>query len=324
MELPTIVITLTTATTQIYRYVPIFLLFSGLIGNAMSCLVFVQNTLRSNPCTWYFLAATIANIIYLLTLLSPMLDAWNKVYNLINTIPILCKITMFIILITRTLSLWPIALASIDRYLASSTDPHRRQLRNRKPALFWLSMICLVFTLIWAESIYCFDANLLYTPIPCYTKSDACRLYNDITLSLITIITPSLLMLIFGLLTISNIRQSKRLAQPSSTEAVIPSGNSRKLERTLTKMLLLQVFLAIILNLPHALCILYLTITFDQVKTLVQHVTDGFIFNVLLLLPFVSSCISFYIYTLSGSVFRRTFKQSLKKAFGKLKPKHQA
>lgn len=168
---------------------------------------------------------------------------------------------------------------------------------------------------VWAESIYCFDANLITTPIPCYTRSITCHFYNDVTLALFTIIVPSMLMLIliFGLLTINNIHHSKRLVQPINAATNVRRGRSGKLERVLTKMLLLQVLSMIVFNPPHAVHIFYLTVTFYQAKTSLQRVTDGFNFNTLLLLPFTSSCISFYVHTLSGSIFRQTLRQIFRK-----------
>ena len=307
------ILTLNNISTQFSRYIPIALLLFGVIGNVLSCMVFSQRTLRANPCTWYFLTTSLSNLVYLSTSFSPMLDAWNEAWNLINTSDGLCKLTMFIVLIARSLSLWLIVLATVDRYLASSSNANRRQLRSSKQASCWILVICVVTVAVWAESIYCFDANLINTPIPCYTRSIACHFYNDITLALFTITVPSMLMLGFGLLTINNIHHSKRLIQPTNAETNVSQGRSRKLERVLTKMLLLQVLLMIVFNLPHAVHIFYLTITFYQAKTPLQQVTDGFIFNILLLLPFTSSCISFYVHTLSGSIFRQTLRQIFRK-----------
>ena len=303
------ILTLNNISTQINRFIPIVLLLFGLTGNALSCLVFLQRALRTNPCTWYFLAASLSNMAFLTTLLSPLLDAWNEDWNLMNTIGGLCKFTMLVILTARSLSIWLIVLATIDRYLASSSDARRRQMRSSKQAARWIIITCVVSVAVWAESVYCFDGNLINTPIPCYTRSVECRFYNDITLALFTITVPSVIMLVFGLLTINNIHQSKRLIEPSNTATNVSQGHSRKLERHLTRMLLLQVLLIVAFNLPNAGHVLYLSITFYQEKTVLERVTDGFIFNILLLLPFISCCISFYVHTLSGSIFRQTLRQ---------------
>lgn len=318
-----IIININNIYKQIYRYVPIFLFIFGTFGNLISILVFIQRALRTNPCATYFLAASLSNLIYLMTLLSPMLDAWNETYNLISTISELCKLTMFIILVARTLALWFIVLATIDRYLISSPNNNLRQMSNSKQCYRCIIIICIIAILVWIESIYCFDANLVGTPIKCYTTSQTCHLYNDLTLALLTITIPTIVMLIFGLLTIINMHQSRRRTDASvTTVTTVSNSRSRRTEQILTRMLFAQIFLIIILNLPHALFIIYLTITSDQSLTPVQGTINGFIFNLLLLLPFLSSCISFLLYTLSGKIFRETLVQLGKKLIILLKCNH--
>ena len=304
------ILTLKSISTQLHRFIPIVLLFFGVTGNVLSCLVFRQRALRTYPCTLYFLAASLSNLAFLTTLLPTMIGAWNEDWNLINTTDGLCKWTVFVLLTSRSLSIWLIVLATIDRYLASSANANRRQMRSSKQAARWILTTCVVSLAVWVESIYCFETNLINTPRPCYMRSIECRLYNDITLALFAIIVPSTTMLVFGLLMINNIQQSKRMLQQSNTATNMPQGQySCKLEHHLTRMLLLQVLLVVVFNLPQAVHIFYLATTFYQEKTPLQQVTDGFIFNILLLLPFTSCCISFYVHTLSGSIFRQTLRQ---------------
>ena len=293
-------------TQKTYRYAPIFLLMFGIIGNLLSCLVFSQRVLRTNPCAIYFLAVSISNLVFLPTQLSTILGSWDQSLNLTNNISGLCKLMMFIILTTRTLILWFLVLATIDRYLISSSNINRRRMSSLKQSHRCIVITCVAAILIWAESTFCFDANRIEMPVQCYTTSDQCHLYNSIALSLIAIAIPSILMFIFGLLTIINIRQSRRNIGPNTmtvTVTVMP-GKIRRNEHNLTQMLLTQVFLIIILNFPYAMFILYLTITDFQQKTVVQEVVNGFIFNTLILLPFIFSSISFLFYTLVGKVFR--------------------
>jgi hypothetical protein len=103
-----------------------------------------------------------------------------------------------------------------------------------KKAQLCIAIACTITILIWAETIYCFDANLIGNPLKCYTTSEECRLYNDITLALITITIPSILMLIFGLLTTVNIHQSRQRIHPSMNTVNISNSRSRKTEQTLT------------------------------------------------------------------------------------------
>ena len=307
------IINLTNILKQIYRYFPIFLLLFGGIGNSLSCLVFLQRALRKNPCALYFLAASISNIVYLSTLTSTMLDAWDETFNLMNTVSGVCKFTMLIILMSRTLSLWFIVLATIDRYLVSSPDENRRQMSSLKRSHQSIIIGCVLTLLMWGETFYCFDANLIGTPLKCFTTSSACRFYNDISVTLMSILIPSIIMLIFGGLTIANIHRSRERINPSMSITNALPSRSRKTEQNLTRMLLTQILLIVILNLPQAIFTFYLTITFDQPKTPVQGTLNGFIFNILLLFPFISCSISFLLYTLAGKIFRQTFVEMAQK-----------
>ncbi|CAF2393942.1 unnamed protein product [Rotaria sp. Silwood2] len=304
---------------QINCYVPIFLLLFGIIGHLTSCLVFVQRTLRSNPCSIYFLAASLSNLIFLITLLGPMLNLWNKSLNLLITVSVLCKLSMFIVLVTRTLALWFIVLATIDRYLILCSSINQRQMKNLKQAYRLILIIAIVSIFIWIETIYCFDANLTGISIKCFVNSNVCLIYNNIILALISITIPSIMMLIFDLLTIVNIRQSRQIIHPSINTITVSNRRNRKIDWILTRMLLTQAFLIFLFNLPQAIHIFYLTITFYQPKTSVQGTIAGFIYYILLLLPFLSSCISFLLYLLNEKMFRETLIKLGKKIIERLK-----
>lgn len=57
------------------------------------------------------------------------------------------------------------------------------------------------------QLLYCYEANLLNTPLKCYEKTTACRLVTGLTYSLITVFLSLFLMLLFSLKAISNIHQ---------------------------------------------------------------------------------------------------------------------
>lgn len=316
------IISITNIYKQIFRHVPIVLILFGTIGNLMSCLVFTQRALRKNPCAFYFLIASISNIIYLTTLTSPTLDAWDEAFNLMNTVSGICKFAMLIIFTSRALSIWCIVFATIDRYLVSSAEQTRRQMSSLKRAYQLVIIACVSGLILWVETFYCFDANLIGTPIKCFTISNACRIYNDISVTFMSIIIPSMVMLIFGGLTILNIQQSRQRINPSVSVTIAPAARSRKTEQNFTQMLLTQVFLIVTFNLPHAIFTFYLTVTFDQPKTPVQGTLNGFIFNMLLLFPFISCSISFLLYTLTGKIFRQTLVQLVKQIVNCLNCQH--
>ncbi len=97
-----------------------------------------------------------------------MFDKWNT------------NSRAFILFHSRTIAFWLIALVSIDRWLSSSRNFHRRQMSNLKNVQRGL----FISTLLYIDLIY------------------------------FTILIPLSLIIIFGLITISNIRHSQNNIQP--------------------------------------------------------------------------------------------------------------
>ena len=146
---------------------------------------------------------------------------------------------------------------------------------------------------------------MLTTPVKCYAKSDACRIINDLSQALITTVVPSLLMLAFGLATIRNIRRSHMVLPVTLVVNTNNQTRTRKTDASLTRMLFLQVILLTIFNLPQAIQKFYLTYTFYQPKSPVQKAWESLLFAIALLLTYVPNCLPFYLYTFTGSVFRK-------------------
>jgi hypothetical protein len=61
----TLVVSLTTFTFQMNRYLSIYIILFGTIGNVLNLLIFYQPKHRSNPCAIYFFYASIAGLIAL-------------------------------------------------------------------------------------------------------------------------------------------------------------------------------------------------------------------------------------------------------------------
>lgn len=305
------------ASAQVNRYVSVVFLLSGLIGNTLCCIVFFERTLRSNPCVMYFLGASIFNIIALISGIPPrMLSNWNILPDLTETTSLLCKSRLVALFTTRNIASWLLACATIDRYLVSSPNVHIRLLSQQRKALGWIAIVCILSVLFWTETWYCFDANLVGTPIKCYAKSTSCRIFNDLAQSFVTTIIPSIVMLVFGLCMIRNIRRSHRV-QPSI--ATIGPVRRQKSDSALTKMLFLQVILLTVFNLPQAVQKFYLTYTFDQPKSPMQSAIESFVFNIVLLCTYVPNCIPFFLYILTGNLFRRRLIEIFQTMFQYLK-----
>ncbi len=124
-------------------------------------------------------------------------------------------------------------------------------------------------------------------------------------------------MMIFGMMTISNVRQTQRRLQPLPMSTLVatnkgtlpnPAQQQRRLKKTdrhLLVMLLFQVVSLTLLSLPFIISEIYVNVTVKQYKTPLQGAIVNFVFNFALLLIYLCGGIPFYIYTLcGGSVFR--------------------
>lgn len=230
------------ATTQLNCYFAVFIFLFGVVGNVLNTLVLSHRTLKKNPCSWLFLTSSIANLIAIISgLISRILSTWSL--DLTLTVGWICKFRAIILFTSRTIAFWLITLASIDRWLLSNHIVHRRQMSNLKNAQRGLLIIIFFSTLIYIHLIYCYDVNQADAPLKCYGPTLSCRLYSDLCLAFITIAIPLVLMMVFGLITISNIRKSLQAIRPAHLPTIKQPSLKRKTDRELTIMLFLQIIL---------------------------------------------------------------------------------
>lgn len=156
----------------------------------------------------------------------------------------MCKIRQLFLNINWAMGIWCLVGASIDRFLCSHhLATYRRWSTSRTARRFVLAMY-IFFTLVFVEVLYCFEASVPNVPVACYGRNIPCRLFNDWAALMFDIILPSLLLALFGVLTIRNVRY--RVVYPAVS--VMSSQNMgttrlpmRTNDRNLTRMLLVQV-----------------------------------------------------------------------------------
>lgn len=304
-----------TTSSTINCYFSICLFIFGMIGNVLNTLVLSQRSLRSNPCAWLFLASSIFNMISILSGL-PTRILSGRVILLTDRITWLCKVRVFTLLTSRTVASWLLVLATLDRWLLSCRKVHHRRKSKLKNAKRGTMIITIVTSLLYSPIFFCYQANLVNAPLKCYSKNIRCRVYADIIYAFITIITPLILMMIFGFITLSNIRKiheraSTMLLLPRLSQTASSSEHRQRLrsiDRHLLVMLLIQISFLILFTLPQVIEMIYLTITRNHIKSITQKNLEYSIFTFVLLLTYLASGMPFYIYTLSGGrVFRQAF-----------------
>ena len=185
------------ASAQLNRYFSIFIFVFGVLGNIINCLVLSRRTLRRNSCAFLFLVSSVASLVSILAgLTTRMLAGWAA--DLTSTIDVLCQLRAFALFVSRTMALWFLALASIDRWLSSSVDQERRRISSLKNTYKSLIVITFVSIVLYTQILFCYQANMVNTPLKCYGKTESCRMVTDLSYALISIILPIVVMIIFG------------------------------------------------------------------------------------------------------------------------------
>ncbi|CAF3163637.1 unnamed protein product [Rotaria sp. Silwood2] len=305
-------------TVQISRSLAVFIFLFGFVGNILNILVLSQRSYRSNSSAWLFISLSIVNLISLISGLGTiMIGGWTK--NPTDYIGVVCKLRAFFVFSTRTISTWLIVLATIDRWLLSSISVRRRQKSSLKNVQKWTVVIIVLSILLYSQQLYCYEANLIDTPLKCYGKTIVCRYCTDLSLAIVTVSAPLILMVLFGSLIISNVRQSQRRIQTlalrnvvSTTNKSLPSNAEsaerkfkQKIEHSLLRMLLSQVILIGIFTLPLCLDKFYSSVSGDH-GSHVELAINAFVYDLAILVYDISNGIPFYIYTLCGGiVFRK-------------------
>ena len=298
------------ATIQLNRYFSICIFLFGIVGNILNIAVLSQRTLRTNPCAFLFLASSVASLIAIFSgLFTRTTAGWAA--DLTSSITWLCQLRTFIVFASRNIAYALLALASIDRWLSSCYHVHRRQMITLKNAQKGLILISIFSCLLYAQMFYCYEANLIDAPLRCYGKTIACRLITDLTYAFAANIIPLIIMVIFGSMTIVNVRQTAR--RVNRIDVISTSGGIRrsslhrmkKLDHYLFLMLIVQVILFAVFTLPQNIQKFISLAQTNNIKSPLERAIESFIFNFFLLFAYLANGMSFYIYTLSGgNIFR--------------------
>ena len=291
------------------RYFCMTLLFFGTFGNVLNICIFTRAKLRSVPCSWYFLASTFSSLIALYTgCLTRVLTSYDYYPHTDLSKIIYCKFRTYLTFTNLSLSVWLIIGACIDRWASSSTNVQIRSFSNVKRAKQMIILITIIIYLVNGEMLYCFNGKFQSNIGSCQSISESCELYNNIALFFTYSLFPASLMLIFGLLTIRNIRRSRQQIVPS----IIPistNRNQRKTTKQMTIMLFVQVICSVLLSLPISIKNICIVFFQYRTKSKEEQQLENFFDVLFTLITLINSSISFYIFTLTGEIFRKELKQ---------------
>ena len=309
---------------QLNRYFALLILIFGTIGNVLNCCVLSQRILRANPCAVYFLISSIVNLVSILCgLTTRILASWQLDPTSDNDA--LCKLRAFLVFSSRTIGLWLITFATIDRWFLTSRQFSRRQQSSLPNTRRGILISFLLSIVLYSQMLYCYEAHRSDAPLACYGKSRRCRLLTDVVYSIFTISIPLILMVIFCLLIVANVHHLHIRIKAINMSSIVVSSRKKilKLKRTdyqLLRMLLVQVILLVMFCIPQALQKLYISWKPLGSETEFDDEVKVFLYNIELILAFIASGMPFYLYTLTGgTIFREASVNFLEVIYQKLK-----
>ncbi|CAF1411486.1 unnamed protein product [Adineta steineri] len=294
----------------------------GIIGHSLNIYVFTRPILRSNPCTRYFLAVTITgSFVTIFNMPLRLIQLMYPAYNPFGYSIASCKILSFIVMCARAFPCWFIALASIDRFLCSSTSATIRGWSSRRVATRAILVVTIIVPLFYLYVPIIFQN--IETVTKCPLAQTTFPLFNGIWNLLIFSLGPSIVMLIFGLLTIQHVRQSRKrivsqnIQVQNQTESITPAQQEqlkrqKTTDRQLLQMMLVQCVYFSLWSTPISVLYIYTALRINVVPDALQLAKDSLFTNITGVLSGTSACTSFYVFTLSSRLFRRELMELFK------------
>ena len=212
--------------SQINYYAPIVILTLGLAGAACNFITFTAAQLRGNSCAFYFLSASIFELLYVPFGLIVRFSFLYLGSTLINTSRAFCKIYALLLYALPLVANYLVVLASIDRCLSSSVHARLRAFSQIKVA--YRTAAAAVVTAF----VSCIHVLVVYDLRPrCSSMRGASAMFDSMFVVFWLGFIPHTLMLVFGSLTFANIRRTKRRITGQPAVAAVEATGSNKQQR---------------------------------------------------------------------------------------------
>jgi hypothetical protein len=258
------------------------LLVAGIVGNGMNIWIFSSvRTYRGTPCSFYFLVASVDNILYLLINLTTRILSGGYGIDFTTTSTVWCKTRSFLLSALGAISYNCSCLATIDQFLVTSRSVSLRRWSNIK----WAHRIIFVVIIIWCLSGVPYFVYYDISPISktCVNTNTFYIAYITTELLIVVYAGPLILLPVFGYLTYRNIRLIRVLAEGQAA-------------RQLAKMTLIQIVFVIISGVPYVILNIYNMITTEVSKDVDRQQKEYFASTIVLVTTYFHYVVCIFIF----------------------------
>jgi hypothetical protein len=297
---PNVIIQLLNNISQrLFAYVGLILFVFGTIGHVFNIISFARlESLKTLASSLFLLVSFISSQAVLTSgLLTRVILGFTGI-DPVDTSVAFCKARWMIRTISGAVSLTCICLAAIDRYFVSCHDVRRHRWITIKRAR-WAILISICF---WSSI---FSSYAVYYTAP---KPLSCTIANPIFAYFASYfnlfhysILPLSVLSIFCFLTWRNLGQ-----QP----ATYLRGGVRLYDQV-TRMLIVQSFAIFLTSFPNMIWQIYTVSTMTTIKNQLRLAQENLINTICVLLGFSTHAITFYVYLIASSTFRKNVKEML-------------
>ncbi|CAF1119306.1 unnamed protein product [Adineta ricciae] len=306
---------LTSLTTTLMTYYMTFIYVIGILGNLTNILIFSRRKLRSNTCSRYFIGMSVAQIFLFNTFGLTRVIISRTGVDLAGMNVGLCKLRIFVYIFSLGLTRQFLCLISIDRWILSTQHARIRQFSSPRLATsliigsvcFWLMFS--IHGLIGYETT---SAHFCGAPL-----GSAYAQFYAIQITISSIV-PFLIISVFTLLTLHNVRHYRRIQIIQPAVNVVISTKKATTNRSLSmnvshyrrefqlmKVSLLQVIFYVVFAMTSTIFPLYSYLTSTLPKSTDQLAIDAFIVSTALILLYTYTASTFFLYTWASKTFRK-------------------
>lgn len=279
---------------QLFVYFGSLFLVTGIVGNTINVFVFLAvRRYRTKPCTFYFLIASVDNILYISIFLIARIVAAANEFDLTRTSLAWCRARAFFAASLSPISLTCSCLAIIDQYFLTSQHARLRQCSN----IHWAHRIACIVIVVWCAHGSVGPVFYQISSVRCLSFNAVYAVYATIYTAVIVCLLPMTIMGVFGWLTYRNLRRTTALAREHA-------------DRQSVRMTLIQALLVLMSIGPYGINSAYRLITMNVLKSAEQQSKETFATTVV--------TISSYLYYTVGCAFERETPTVMTFVSGKL------
>jgi hypothetical protein len=275
------------------------------IGN-LDCIlglfVFLQKSMRNNPCIIFLIGYMVTNLIYIdFTVLSTAFAGYGMDMSIISHFS--CCMRTYMSYVFSACPSWFLVMASMDRMFVSSSNAQIRNRSNKRFALIMLIGNILFWLIFHIQAFFISEIVLLYgVRLYCTTRPGAASTFAAYY-GPINALIPITLMTLFGIQTLINIKRTRRNHTNSQNQRLIG-------------LLFGQIFIYIFLRLPISIYLIYGQITKSYAKSSNRVAIENFVDFVVVFCQFTQVSISPLMNLVTNS-FRIELRRAVYKTIGR-------